>query len=126
MAMTNKDDPKGPKPLTREDVERTANEIKDLHEERSMLEAELRERAQTRDVEIAEAKKVHAECRGKAEEYKSQMAAKLAERVAAHDLIRKQDADKIAAMVKQQNENSSKIRQLEAQLAALKAKAACA
>lgn len=120
MAMTNSE-PKGPKPLTRVDIERTQNEIKDLHEERDMLEAELRERESTRSVEIAEARKVHAESRAKAEEYKSQMAAKFAEQVAAHDLIRKQDSEKIASMVKQQNENSTCIRKLEQELATLKA-----
>ena len=122
--MTNKDDPKGPRALTQVDIDRTKNEITDLREERAMLEAELREREASRSVEIAEARKVHADCRAKADEYKAQMAVKFAEQAAAHELIRKQDAERIQIMVKKQNENSTKIRQLEAQLAALKKAAA--
>ena len=126
MAMSTRsdDDVKGPRGFTQAEMDRMADEMKSLHEQRDELEAELREQGPRRDAELAEAKRVHAESRAKAEELKSKMAAKLSEQTAAHDAQRRRDAETIAAMVKKQNENSDTIRRLEAELAALKAAAA--
>ena len=120
--MTKQDAVPDPKKREQFDAD-IKGKIQNLLDERTQLEEELRERSLVRDVEMEKAKQVTVENRAKAEEIKAQSAVKLAEQTAAHERIRKQDAEKVVAMVKQQNDNSTRIRRLEAELAGLKAMA---
>jgi hypothetical protein len=123
MSMSKKPKPPqgGPKPLTKDDIERTAAELRNLEAEAKQLKAEAFERSLTRDVDLKEAKRVAAESRVTVEEIKSTSAAKLAAQTKEHAAARREDAERVAAFVKRIAEDGKRISALEKELAALKA-----
>ena len=122
--MVKKEQPKGPMPLSAEDLAKREAEIHGLEEKRRRLKEEAQERALGRDVELKEAKRVAAESRVKVEEIKTEMSKKLAEQGKEHKKIRDRDATNVAGYVKRLADNRTRIGALEKELAALKAAAA--
>ena len=122
--VVKKEQPKGPMPLSEEDLAKREAEIQDLGEKRRRFKEEAAERALGRDVELKEAKRVAAESRVKVDEIKTEMSKKLAELEKDHKKIREEDAANIAGYVKRLADNKTRIGALEKELAALKAAAA--
>ena len=111
----------GPGPMTQEDRDRIAAELKGLYEKREVLERELRDREERRMAEIKEARRSAAESRTQADNIKASMATKLAAQEQEHAALRKKDGEKIAAYVQRLKDDDDEIRALEREVAILKA-----
>lgn len=119
MAMINSE-PKGPRPLTQDDIDKTKHELKTLDEQRTKLKEEYHQLSESRKVELDEAKRTASECRKQVGDIKTEFSNKLAQLKCEHEQIRREDADKVAAYLKRINADEEKIRALEREVVGLR------
>ena len=114
--------PKGPRPETRDDLERIKNELISLENERFTLQEQLDNAAPLREQAMKDAKRSAVESRAKVDEIKSAGSKKLAVLSKQHEAERSEDAARASALLKRIAEDGRRIAALEKAILVAKAR----